>query len=88
MQLSPIGMDRSVMTTLSFPKILSAVTAISYFGTKNTFLTKYVFRCHEFGNHDTEKAPWNGKKIVFILSRLVGRLVVQPVSEFLMQAYH
>ena len=31
-QLSPIRMDRSIMTTLSFPKILSAVTTISNLG--------------------------------------------------------
>ena len=33
-----------------------------FLGLKKTFLTKYVFRCNEFGNLDTEKAPWNGKK--------------------------
>lgn len=33
-----------------------------FLGLKKTFLTKYVFRCHEFGNHDTEKTPWNGQK--------------------------
>ena len=68
MQLSPIGMDRPVMTTLSFPKILSAVTAISYFrAEKRPFLARIFWAVNGLvtvaqnspGNHGPSDSEWS-----------------------------